>query len=285
MIGWRLFGDGTATRRCRYGTVTYLENDIWHGRALAKYGEWSEGEVALWRRLLPRGAVAADVGAHIGCHTLALASIVGPDGVVHAFEPQRRVAELLERNVRQNALAGRVFVYRVALGETLGSARYAAPNYKRAGNFGAVAVGADGDVTVPVMALDAMADMLPRLDFIKLDVEGAEAAVVAGARGLITKFRPTIYAEADRRDAALGLFRALAGLGYRWMWHLPPLFNPGNFARDPQNIFGRVVSQNIVAVPRERAGFAWAVIADAEDVVSPEDLAFDAEGRLAWTGR
>src|SRR5256885_5136506 len=92
-----------ATRSARYGQMTYFVHDLWHGKAFARYGEWSEAEVALWRKIIKPGDVALDVGAHIGAHTLALASLVGREGHVHAFEPQRMAFELLCANLVNNA--------------------------------------------------------------------------------------------------------------------------------------------------------------------------------------
>lgn len=241
------------TTDARYGRVTYLARDVWHGRAFRLYGEWSEAEVALWRRLVKPGDVAADVGAHIGAHTLALASLVGPGGAVLAFEPQARVADLLERNLRQNGLAlGHVYVYRCALGAARGWASHARPDYRATGNFGGVELAPAGDQSEPVsvIALDELD--LRHLDFLKVDVEGAEVDVLNGARDTIKRARPVIYAENDRADRSARLLRVLGFLGYDVMWHLAPLFNDENHRGNPDNVFGATVSMNVLALPRER---------------------------------
>jgi hypothetical protein len=82
-------------RRCRHGTMMYLRQDIYVGRSFAEYGEYSEGEVDLFRQCLRPGDVALDIGANFGSHTIPLAQLVGPGGAVYAFEPQRILFQIL----------------------------------------------------------------------------------------------------------------------------------------------------------------------------------------------
>ena len=80
----------TGTKDCRHGKLMYLLNDAYIGRSLDVYGEYSEGEIDLFRQLLRPGDVAIDVGANIGALTVPMARLVQPGGAVVAFEPQRR---------------------------------------------------------------------------------------------------------------------------------------------------------------------------------------------------
>src|ERR1043165_865505 len=101
----RASGDGmVAIRRCRYGTMMYLRKDMYVGRSFAEYGEYSEGEVDIFRQVLRPGDLALDIGANLGSHTLPLAQFVGPTGGVYAFEPQRILFQILCGNVALNEI-------------------------------------------------------------------------------------------------------------------------------------------------------------------------------------
>ena len=93
------------TKDCRHGRFTYLLNDAYIGRSLDVYGEYSEGEIDLFRQLLRPGDVAIDVGANIGALTVAMARLVQPGGAIVAFEPQRAIYDILCNNLRLNGLA------------------------------------------------------------------------------------------------------------------------------------------------------------------------------------
>src|SRR5262245_3941932 len=89
---------------CRHGRLCYLLTDSYIGRSLDIYGEYSEGEIDLFRQLLRPGDVAVDVGANIGALTIGMARLVGPSGAVLAFEPQRVIFDILAQNIRLNGL-------------------------------------------------------------------------------------------------------------------------------------------------------------------------------------
>ena len=89
----------------RYGTMSYLKNDLILGRSLREYGEWAQGELNLLLDLIDVGSTVIDVGAFMGTHTLAFARHVGPEGQVYAFEPHPVAFSLLRLNIEQNDLS------------------------------------------------------------------------------------------------------------------------------------------------------------------------------------
>jgi len=126
--------------------------------------------------------------------------------------------------------------------------------YEREGNFGGISMDLfemprEGVWTTKVdtAALDEVLDP-PRLNLMKVDVEGMELEVVRGARGLIEAHRPVIYCENDRKEKSPPLLRELFDLGYRAWWHFPKLYNPANHFENPENVFGNTVSGNILCV-------------------------------------
>ena len=62
--------------------------------------------------------------------------------------------------------------------------------------------------------------------------------------------KPILYVENDRREKSAALIRRLDALGYALHWHAPPLFNPRNFLENPHNVFGRIISCNMLGLHR-----------------------------------
>jgi FkbM family methyltransferase len=228
----------------------YPRNDRYVGGSFRDYGEFSEGEVDLFAQLVPPGAIALDVGANIGAHTVPLAQLAGPTGFVVAFEPQPVLHQILCANLAVNSIPN-VRTYAMALGHCQGTCRLPALDYTRPNNFGGVSMDlvAEGEL-VPLGTLDDFG--LERVDFIKLDVEGFESRVLMGAAATIGRCRPIMYVENDREEKSAELIERLFGLGYRLWWHTPPLFNPDNFKGNPENAFPGVCSINMLAVHQER---------------------------------
>ena len=75
-------------------------------------------------------------------------------------------------------------------------------------------------------------------------------AAPQGRQDLIAKFSPSLYVENDRADRSAELIRFIDSLGYAMFWHRPPLFNPQNFLKHPENVFGNIVSINMLCVPK-----------------------------------
>src|SRR4051812_8962914 len=90
---------------CKYGTLSFYDDDKWIGRSLALYGEYSEYEVEVFKKCLRPGGVALELGANIGSLTVPMAKIVGETGKVYAFEPGFDTIRLLRKNVEQNGLS------------------------------------------------------------------------------------------------------------------------------------------------------------------------------------
>jgi FkbM family methyltransferase len=247
----RASGDSMlAIRRCRYGTMMYLRQDLYVGRSFAEYGEYSEGEVELFRQCLGPGDVALDIGANLGAHTLPLAQFVGPSGVVVAFEPQRILFQILCGNVALNEI-GNVRALPFALGRAAGSIKVPALDYSSINNFGGIPLGTEQGEDVTVITLDQLT--LAKVKLIKIDVEGMELEVLGGGSAMLARCRPILYVENDRADRAEALVARLQEDGYRMWWHTPPLYNAANFLGNPQNVFGNIMSFNMVCLPRETA--------------------------------
>jgi FkbM family methyltransferase len=183
-------------------------------------GTWEPHIVEAMRRLLSPGQTFVDVGANVGYHTMVAASIVGPTGAVHAFEANPDNARLIAYSIELNALE-HVRLHPVALSDSAGYEWFAS------------AIGSNGGITehsqgmppspsstvVPAIRLDDVE--LGRLSMIKIDVEGAEPKVIAGAMETIIRDRPIIVFEFSvamteqvAGGTALGHLATIEHLGY-----------------------------------------------------------------------
>ncbi|MDJ0380166.1 FkbM family methyltransferase [Streptomyces sp. G-G2] len=193
-----------------------------------------EEEVGGLRPLVRPGAVCLDIGAEYGLCTWALSVLAGPSGAVHSVEPLPGPARWL-RTTASALGCGNVTVHRTALGERAQDGTMSLPRRRLLPVHGRAYLtqGASGPgpnsefarsrpVATPVRTVDGLCGHLglERVDFIKADVEGAEAAVLSGARRTLERHRPTLLLEIEDRHLekydvrAAGIVSALAALGY-----------------------------------------------------------------------
>ena len=235
---------------CRYGHMKWLTTDYGVGQALALYGEYSEGEVALFRKLIRKGDTVLCAGANIGAHVVALSKIVGSVGHVIACEPQQMMIPILRENVVVNDCQN-VRIEEVGLGAECGELDIALADPEMPNNFGGLGFIAEPGYRTekrPVVTIDSLE--LIFCDFILLDVEGMERAALQGARKLIERCRPLLYVEIDKEDKREPLLHFIKDeLKYEILFHLPNVFNPDNWARNPENHFGEQRSIMCLAVP------------------------------------
>ena len=238
-------------RQCRHGAMLYHLNDAYVGRSLDVYGEYSELEAQLFCHILRPGMTAIDVGANIGAFTVPMARAVFPGGAVVAIEPQRALHQMLCANAALNGLRN-VRALQAGAGRAQGRAVAPRIDLMVPRNFGAFALTESGvGEVVDIVSIDALG--LTDCHFMKIDVEGTEAAVVHGAAETIARCRPILYVENAYADKSPALIEQLLALNLRLYRHVPPLFNHDNFFAHHQDIFNRVASYNMLCVPRESA--------------------------------
>jgi hypothetical protein len=237
-------------KACRHGTLLFNVNDQYVGRALDLYGEYSEAEVELFRRILRAGDIVVDVGANLGAHTLFFSTAVGPRG---ARPGLRAAAADLPDPVREHGAQQRHQHGLLLDGPDRRAGRDVGAGPRSAAALQLRGVGLGGHTRgdqINVMRADSFA--LPRCRLIKIDVEGMELQVLKGATGLLERHHPIVYVENDRPQHADALVRWIHALGYRLYWHRPPLYNPQNFFGNPHNEYPGIVSLNMLCVHPEQ---------------------------------
>lgn len=184
-------------------------------------GAYEPETVRLFASLLRPGMTVLDVGAHIGYFTLLAARAVGANGRVVAFEPLPSNAQLLRRNVEANGFDERVTVVERAVADHAGEMSLH-DSGRDAGTATLYAAGGQV-INVGTTSLDGWAaeQQWPSIDVIKMDIEGAEVAALAGMRELkkrnphlelVCEFNPTTLGYAGLEPDSL--LTALQACGF-----------------------------------------------------------------------
>ena len=163
------------------------------------------------------GDTVWDIGANLGLFSFAAAVLAGRDGQVLAVEPDTDLAGLLRRSAAGGGTHAPVEVLPAAVSDELSVARFHVATRNRAtshlAGFGSSMTGGTRSTRlVPTVTLDSLADRLPAPDVIKVDVEGAELSVLAGAHRVLS-LRPTVICEVSHQNAE-AVAEVLIGHGY-----------------------------------------------------------------------
>lgn len=174
------------------------------GRGVYVYRDSLEPELYYLQHFLGEGDVFVDVGANVGLFTVKAAKEVGNDGLVIAIEPFVETAFRLSRNVRANGYSN-VRIRNFCIGRATQHARLHL-NKGKPNSFSLVRNGDADSISVLSVSLDDLCrwEQLERLDYLKIDVEGAEAAVLEGGQEAIRRFRPIVQVEVTKRNSSLG---------------------------------------------------------------------------------
>lgn len=154
---------------------------------LSSVGFFEPVVTALVKDLVQPGSVVVDVGANIGYFTLLFARAAGPDGHVYAFEPHPGNFRLLETNVRANGY-GNVTAVQAAVAEAPGETTLYLAENDHVDHRIYEAERARPGQPVQLVSLDTFfASRESKVDFVKVDVQGAELRVLMGMRQLIAQ--------------------------------------------------------------------------------------------------
>ncbi|WP_340315018.1 FkbM family methyltransferase [Rhizorhabdus argentea] len=185
-------------------------SDIGFSSHMLLDGYWEMWVTEAIVQRIAAGMVAVDCGANLGYFTLLMSDLVGPSGQVHAFEPNPAIAARLVNTVAINGFSDHTVVHGAALSDKSGEAVLFIPHGEPKNAFVDAAVVGDPQfesVAVPTLRLDELPNA-EKIDFIKIDVEGAEERVWSGMQGILRSGRPlTIVLEfASSRYSDAGAF-------------------------------------------------------------------------------
>jgi FkbM family methyltransferase len=177
-----------------------LRFDGGHATAGFVSGEYEYPVQEAIASLLREGDVLYDIGANFGFFSVLSSRIVGPEGVVYAFEPVPANASTVERNARLNRL-GNIEVLRVAVSHHTGKSELYLAHY--AGGAALISAGVPPDLAGTIVVDTSSIDDLVELrrirppNVVKIDVEGAEKEVLQGMLRVLKECGPKIILEVD----------------------------------------------------------------------------------------
>jgi FkbM family methyltransferase len=199
-----------------YGRFVVNRNCYFQAEALAKTGKPHINDelekLLAVVRTLPPGAICVDAGANIGLVAIPMAQALRQQGgSVLAFEVQRMMFYALCGAAALNDLEN-LFAFHAGLGAAARSEMLSHPDYSKPQDFGTFSLlqdSAKGNERIEIVTVDSL--KLPRLDLLKIDVEGMELEVLKGARESIERHRPWCWVEywiigADKIKEAFAAF-------------------------------------------------------------------------------
>jgi len=237
---------------------------IWNPEDLRSPANWlvnykvqdSDGELLL--AVAKNRSVIFDVGANIGYYTVNCAKL-NPNTQIHAFEPVPSTFEQLQNNVHINQLDGQVRLNNFALGTGPSQDKIYYPKFSGSAAASLQQLHPEEDqeiIPIEISTLDKYVsdNHIQHLDFIKIDVEGAELLVLKGGLNTISKYKPIIFIELLRKwSKEFGykpndVLELLFDFGYQ-CWTLE-----GNRMCQIQDINDNTSQTNFLMVQPERDG-------------------------------
>ena len=209
-------------------------------------GGWEPAAQRLMVRHVSPGSVAYDIGANIGIHTLLLSRLVGHNGQVYAFEPVPDLYARLCENVNLNPALPAARPVQLALGDHSGTAAFFTGHHAGAGHLADSGPETGDRILVSTSVLDEFVyrDHHAPPGFVKIDVEGAEGSVLAGAEQVLSNARPILMVDLHSPVQDLAVGKSLTQAGY-------VAYRTGDGSRvrhlerswpDPEGLSGQVIA-------------------------------------------
>ena len=181
------------------GLVCFINTKDLIGWKIFFLGEYEAGTNKVLAKYIKKGDVVIEAGANLGSETLLMSKLVG-DGMVYGFEPNPYTFERLSINVAINSLTN-VKVFDYAMGESDGNISF---NIYPKGfcNPGMSSKYMETPLTHKINVVQKTLDTfikeqnIDKVDFLKMDIQGAEMDMISGASATISKHKPSIFLEA-----------------------------------------------------------------------------------------
>ena len=156
--------------------------------------------------------LVVDIGAYTGVYSIEAAS-VNSTLIVKSFEPNPEMIQNLQKNIEANNLEGRIEIFPIALGQSIGTSRLYLPHDHLASSSATLNPSASKFFEVKTSTLDDVF-ALESVNLIKIDVEGFESEIFAGGKEVLNRCKPIILAEALTQNELNRQKSILAKCGY-----------------------------------------------------------------------
>ena len=177
-------------------------------------------DIYFLKKFIQRGNICVDIGAHLGYYAFELSRLVGPDGKLIAIEPVAKFHGVLQKIIKVKAI-NNIKLIKVALGGEGKVVEIGIPRINKEKKFGYARIRqlsehleyAESESVENVNGDDLLKN-LPRIDFIKCDVEGAEVPVFQSMLNTIELHLPVILAELADKNERIKMYEMLKAFGY-----------------------------------------------------------------------
>jgi FkbM family methyltransferase len=227
-------------------------------------------DIYFLKKLIRPGDYCVDIGAHLGYFTIELSRLAGEQGRVVAIEPMPPFHDTLQRLLQQNKTRN-VTLHQVALGGSGDFVEMGIPRVGAQRRFAHARIKEHNEhlefvrsVKVKNESGDRLLLDLPRLDYIKCDVEGFEYQVFASMTRTLEKHHPMLLCELFDRDLLIRFSLLLEPFGYR-----PYLLENGLLSAVNVHAEGQIPSDNYYFLSAEFHDRYRSLIAAAPNPASP----------------
>lgn len=212
-LGWRRI-------KTKHGFQMILNLQDWIPQDIFITGEFEPTTSTVAKQLLKRGDTVVDVGANIGYFSLLFSHCVGAKGRVYAFEPVPQLASALLDNASLNRFE-QITLSNLALSDHAGESRfYVGPRNNSGLSSLRQPRDSSASLDVKLERFDRLFDPDLDISLVKIDVEGAELAVLRGMNEYLRNRHPNVLVEVTQTfleemgDSAQSLLAYMQNLGY-----------------------------------------------------------------------
>lgn len=197
----------TTTYNTSYGKITLYNNEAYIGGVFSSGIYWDENTMLKLKEYIDPNKNILEIGGHCGTSSIVYSSFLNPTSKLYVFEPQKKMFQLLEHNIKQNNLTDKIHPENYGVFCFSGDGHMNEIDIDGGGgnvekrhneennlpcNFGGIGLGSSGE-SIKMITVDDM--QIENIGFIHCDAQGSEPFIFSKAIETITKYRPVILYE------------------------------------------------------------------------------------------